>query len=132
MSSQQQSPQDNRNLIIAVLICGLIFLGFDYYRMKTAPEIEPTMQTETIAQEGASDAAALTPQVAKEMAQQQQAVTEAQASRTLPVRASNYDGRVALKGGRIDELNLTHFFEDLEDKEEVHLFLPAGDKVFFF
>ena len=90
------------------------------------------MQTETIAQEGASDAAALTPQVAKEMAQQQQAVTEAQASRTLPVRASNYDGRVALKGGRIDELNLTHFFEDLEDKEEVHLFLPAGDKVFFF
>ncbi|MBA43992.1 MAG: membrane protein insertase YidC [Magnetococcales bacterium] len=132
MSSQQQSPQDNRNLIIAVLICGLIFLGFDYYRMKTAPEIEPTMQTETIAQEGASDAAALAPQVAKEMAQQQQAVTEAQASRTLPVRASNYDGRVALKGGRIDELNLTHFFEDLEDKEEVHLFLPAGDKVFFF
>ena len=132
MSSHQSSPQDSRNLVIAVLLCGLIFLGFDYYRMKTAPEIqEPNMQSETLAAEGATDAAALAPQAAY-TENQPRPVTESAATKVVPIRASNYDGRVALKGGRIDTLNLSQFFKDLDDKQEVQLFLPSGDKVFFF
>jgi len=123
MSQHQPNSEDNRNLLIAVLLCALIFLGFDYFRLKNAPPVpqQPVAKT-------AADAAIIgAPALAKAAP-----VAEAEITKTLPFRSSNYDGRVALKGGRIDALNLNNYFTNLEEKAPVALFLPTGEKVFFF
>ena len=61
MSSPQPSPQDNRNFMIALLLCALIFLGFDYMRIKNAPETTVDTPVETLAESGAADVSALAP-----------------------------------------------------------------------
>ena len=133
MSSPQPSPQDNRNLMIALLLCALIFLGFDYMRIKNAPETTVDTPVETLAESGAADVSALAPTAEKAAkAPKSQDISEVAVVETKPIRSANYDGRVALKGGRLDMLNLSQYYVDLQDKEEVKLFLPAGEKVFFF
>lgn len=135
MSSHNPTPQDNRNLLIAVLVCALVFIGFDYFRLQSAQDGAKIEQAQQASQEVAPG------EVASPGAPKLDAATSgglsagalrADERELIDIRSANLEGRLALKGGRIDRLFLPKYSEEMGEKEPVQVFSPAGEKVFFY
>ena len=134
---QQNQPQDMRNLLIAVLLSALVFVGADYLRMKFAPPAAPAAQTaQTAAAEDANAIPAAAPgaptPVAGAAATAEVSTLRADEKASIAIQGTDFDGRVALLGGRIDLLKLPAYKAELGDAEPVQLLHPAGKDVFFY
>ncbi len=131
MASPTPTSQDNRNLLIAVLICTLVFIGFDYFRLKNAPQIQHDATTEQVVDNGEIVSPGA-PTLAMHDASAALQNLHTDERGLVELNTANFDGRVALKGGRIDMLRLLQYTEDLEHNKPIDLFTPSGKRVFFF
>ena len=137
MTMPNPSPQDNRNLLIAVLVFALVFMGFDYFRIKNAPEAQNTnlgQQAQSINEENGSGVQSPgAPKLENSLSGSLATNALRADERTLiDIRSATLEGRAALKGGRIDKLYLPQYKESMDGKEPVQIFKPSGDKVFFY
>ena len=138
MTSPNPSPQDNRNLLIAVLVCALIFVGFDYFRLQNA---EDAAKIEQASQSGSQSELSEPGEVVSPGAPRLEAgatnnikanALRADERELVDIRSASLEGRLALKGGRIDTLFLPRYSETMKQKDPVQVFSPAGKKVFFY
>lgn len=136
MNSPNPSPQDNRNLLIAVLVCALVFIGFDYFRLQSANDAAQIQQIEQTQQ--APEGAPVSPGAPRLEADGSTGVERtinalrADERELIDIRSANLEGRLALKGGRIDRLYLPQYSKTMKQKEPVQIFNPSGEKVFFY
>ena len=135
MTNPSPSPQDNRNLLIAVLVCALVFVGFDYFRLQGAndrAEIQQAVQAQQeiapgeVVSPGAPklEGSGIVPASANAL--------RADERELVDIRSANLEGRLALRGGRIDRLFLPHYDQTLDGANPVQIFNPSGEKVFFY
>jgi len=140
---------DNRNTILAVILSGLVLLGWQYFfnipqmekqraiqqaqqdaakqQTQTAPAATTPATSSPPAAPGAPGApgapanqqAANTPVVSRE--------TAIAASPRIKVETPRLNGTIALKGARIDDLSLVQFRETVDSKSPpIQLFSPSG------
>jgi len=104
-------PNDTRNVIIAIVLSGLILLGFEFFynaplRQQMAAEraqvVEPVSPA-TPGQEGVATETPSTGPIAREE------VLGASAQARIAIDTAAVDGSIALEGGRIDDLNLREY-----------------------
>lgn len=120
---QPMHPQDKKNLLIFVLVSVLLWLAFDHFVL--APRADAARK----AQEQALQAAPQTG-IAQETAPLKN-MTRAERlalSKRVPIDAPELVGSISLTGGRIDDLSLRHFYQDLKDSTSVVLLSPSGEK----
>ena len=135
MTNPNPSPQDNRNLLIAVLVCALVFVGFDYFRLQSANDLAE-IQRATQTQQDVPPGEVASPGAPK-LEGTSTLKTSANALRAderelVDIRSAQLEGRLALKGGRIDKLFLPQYSQTLEGEAPVQIFNPSGEKVFFY
>jgi YidC/Oxa1 family membrane protein insertase len=116
---------DQRNLILAIALSVLIFLGFELYLMLAAPVQQAEQAGQTVAEstprapgvEGASASGG--PQETREAA--------IALSPRVRIVTARVGGSIALRGGRIDDLTLLEYRETTEpDSPQVVLLSPAA------
>ncbi len=127
---------DQRNLILAIALSVLIFLGFELYLVLTAPVQQPEREQQSTtdmaprvpAAEGAPASPEGTPAV-EDVAAGAPAETREAAlalSPRIPIVAPKLTGSIALRGARIDDLTLSDYRETTaEDSPKIVLFSPA-------
>ncbi|MDD9911536.1 MAG: membrane protein insertase YidC [Alphaproteobacteria bacterium] len=125
-----QGGSDTRNLIIAVVISVLVFLGFDYYMALQQPVPTPTAQTDVVesAEGGAlvPEALSAKPLAGVEMPAAVAVPTTKVDAQQISIKNSFYDGRINSKGGRLDtlHLDLSQYGKDLPEE---NWFTKLGD-----
>ncbi len=133
---------DHKNTILAIVLSGLVLLGWQYFF--GLPQMEKQRQQQqqqqqahpgapapaaTPTQPGAAPtpqapgqvppAATATPQLSREAA--------LVASPRVPIQTPSLAGSIALKGGRIDDLSLSHYRETVDPKSPAIVLLsPSG------
>ena len=137
---------DQRNLLLAVAISVLIFLGYEYYLEQRYPEPPPgtTGQMETagqpVATPGAVPEAPSVPTAggaqlptAPGTAPVSAPTTELdrgtllKTSQRVQIRSPRLNGSIALTGGRLDDLTLADYHETLDrESPEIILLSPKG------
>ena len=128
---------DQRNLILAIALSVLIFLGFELYLSLTAPVPQPESERQTATavaprapgSEGAPATAEGTPAGAAEITTSAPLETREAAlalSPRIPIRTPTLSGSIALRGARVDDLTLLDYRETTEaDSPQIVLFSPA-------
>ncbi len=89
----QQDGNDSRAMILAVVACLVVFIGFEWYRASTTPPPQPPEATAQDTQD------ALTPA----------SLPQPQDRTTQPLQTPFFQGAVNLQGGRLDDLQFTQF-----------------------
>ncbi|HZR73152.1 membrane protein insertase YidC [Bradyrhizobium sp.] len=131
---------DNRNTILAVILSGLVLLGWQYFfnipQMEKQRAAQQAQQSQTIKPEAGNSAA---PQ-ANAPAPSANAPAPAQSSPAAPVNretaiaatprvkieSPRLSGSISLKGARIDDLSLTQFRETVDpNSPAIVLFEPS-------
>src|ERR1700689_4654127 len=143
MNDETRTMTDNRNTILAVILSGLVLLGWQYfYNVPQMEKQRALQQAQSELIKPAPDAgAAATPQngtapapSANAPAANQPAST-AIVSRDAAIAASprvkidtpRLSGSIALKGGRIDDLSLVQFRETVDPASPpIVLYSPSG------
>ena len=115
------NENEGKNLIIAGVVCLLIFLGFEYFK---APQQMPQKQQVSV-QQGES---LLTPEALPQQAQAALSqidlnVTQ-NANAEYPVNAGWMKGQVSSKGGRLHAMVLTQ--QGINGEEGYQWFMPTG------
>ncbi len=128
MSMQQfgaggPGPNETRNLIIAVVLSAVIFLGFEF--LYNAPQraqreaeqarIEAQNNQRDSAAQGATVGSPEAPQASGPVSRQQ-ALAAANGAR-VAIRTGALDGSISLQGARIDDLNLEGYCRTIERGE---------------
>ena len=129
---------DQRNLILAIALSVLIFLGFELYLALTAPAVQQTererqavtdMAPRAPAVEGAPAGPAGTPTAAAEASPGAPVETREAAlalSPRIPIVTPRLRGSIALRGARLDDLTLLEYRETpVVGSPEIVLFSPA-------
>ena len=129
---------DQRNLILAIALSVLIFLGFELYLALTAPAVQQTererqtvtdMAPRAPAIEGAPGAPEGTPTAAAEASPGAPVETREAAlalSLRIPIVTPRLRGSIALRGARLDDLTLLEYRETIEvGSPQIVLFSPA-------
>ncbi|MFC7291226.1 membrane protein insertase YidC [Hirschia litorea] len=129
----QQQPQDQKSfligigLVLCVMAISQIFIWGPQQeaRQKAAQEAQalqasqaPANSADTLG--GSSSNATLVDRT--------ELLSNSNAGGRVTFDAPGVDGSISLKGARLDDLSMKRHFEDLEDKEEVHLLSPQGAK----
>ncbi|MBI5127948.1 MAG: membrane protein insertase YidC [Rhodopseudomonas palustris] len=141
---------DNRNTILAVILSGLVLLGWQYFfnipqmekqraiqqaQQETAKQQAPTQTPPAAATPGAPNAPAAPGAPTANAPANRQAANAPVVSREAAIAASprikvetpRLDGTISLKGARIDDLSLSQFRETVDPKSPpIHLFSPSG------
>ena len=139
---------DNRNTILAVILSGLVLLGWQFFYNIPAMEKQRALQAQSeaakpAAQAGSPAGPAATPQAGtpaspaspSATAPNQPASTPLVVTREVAINASpririespRVTGSIALKGARIDDLALVQFRETVDPKSPaIVLFSPSG------
>lgn len=125
----EKKASDSRNLLIALLLSALILVGYDYLRLKFMPPAPVAEQT-TQAQPAPATPGA--PEMLGNPNLGLQLPNSTEAVRRISIRSDAFDGSLALKGGRIDTLDLPDYQVALDDKTPVTVFSPAGKQIEFF
>lgn len=113
---------DNRNLIIAILLAIVILVGFESMRawlFPTDPAAVSAVQNAPTSAEPATQQATLTDGLAAEQPQALQIVQ-------IPIENSVMRGEMSLQGGRITQLELLPFQQSLTDASPYKLFERTG------
>jgi len=123
----------NRNLILATVLSGLVILVWvTFFPPATPPVTEPSQQTTN---QQAGDQVAETPTIAGQTATAPVLTDSPQESRDaalaktqrVVIETGKLNGSISLTGGRIDDLSLTAYHVSLEpDAPNVTLLSPAG------
>ena len=128
---------DQRNLILAIALSVLIFLGFELYLSLSAPPVqqpERERQTATaLAPRAPGEAAPTTPEGAPAAAAEATPGAPVETreaalalSPRIPIVTPTLAGSIALRGARVDDLTLLHYRETTaEDSPQIVLFSPA-------
>ena len=126
MLPSPQNGNDNRNLMLAVVLSAAILIGFElFYPKKPSQPLGDEAQIQEALAQPEKVAAAAAPDQAL-------AAQPALQAPVLPIRASAFEGQISSKGGRIDKLALPQFVRDQEDNMPVTLFTPTGKTAQFF
>ena len=116
---------EQRNLIVAIVLSVLILVGFNYLNPK--PPVPPALSTAadgTAPMAAPAPAAAAVPPPAVQAAPREQVVRE---GRRITVDTPTLHGSIALVGARIDDLTLKGYRETAKaDSAEIALLQPTG------
>jgi len=128
---------DQKNLFIAIALCVLILVGFQYFF--PAPEVQPTAQQTTGAAETTTtNGSAPTPTVGTSTGGAPSipgnsipnAVTRAESltkSERININTPSLHGSISLTGARLDDLTLVKYRETVDPTSpEIKLLSPAG------
>ncbi|MEH6494970.1 MAG: membrane protein insertase YidC [Pseudomonas marincola] len=122
---------DQKNVVLAVVLCFLIIFGFQYF--VETPEIEE--QTQQQAVEQAANGSAPTPDAADVSAPSGVPAAAVSATREASLELSpririntpSLHGSIALRGARIDDLTLVRYREEVDpESPEIKLLSPSG------
>jgi len=128
---------NQRNLILAVVLCGILFLGYDAattYFYPAPPETEQGDRPTTPAQQRAANVTE-NPGVAAEVERQEKVdLDEALASgNRVRIDAPRVEGSINLVGARVDDIELKDHRATVDkDSGPVQLFAPAGTPIQYF
>ncbi|WP_010410157.1 membrane protein insertase YidC [Citromicrobium sp. JLT1363] len=124
---------NQRNLIFAVVLCGLMILLYDSaisYFYPAPPESEQTERATTPEQRAAQEVAnesGLAPSVAQQAVDLDEALAS---GNRVPIDAPRVEGSINLVGARVDDIELKdHRATVDEDSGPVQLFAPAGTPI---
>jgi YidC/Oxa1 family membrane protein insertase len=121
---------NQRNLLLAVVLCGLLLFGWDFAMQRiypepahkavaTAPAATPA-KTKPTREGGLTDPAAVA-------LEKRDLVTALASPQRVRIAAPELAGSIDLVGARIDDLTLVHHTQSVEkDSGPVRLFSPAG------
>lgn len=126
-------PQNNsRNTIIFIVIASIMLLAYSFFVM------EPQTQKRREAQQAAASEAQLNPVTAPQpgpgvFTTDRREALGANQTQRVPIETANLKGSLSLTGGRIDDLFLTNYRENIAaDAPAVELFRPEGMEHAFF
>lgn len=136
---------DNRNTILAVILSGLVLIGWQYFFNMPQMEKQRAQQAQMeqakqAAQPGSPAGSPATPQAGAPSAPNAPAATQPAAAPVvvnrevaiaaaprIKIETPKISGSIALKGARIDDLALTQFRTTVDPKSPaVVLFSPSG------
>jgi YidC/Oxa1 family membrane protein insertase len=141
---------DNRNTILAVILSGLVLLGWQYFfnipqmeKQRAAQQVAQQSQMTKPAQEtgnaGAPQAATPAPSAnAPSTAQSGSAApvsreTEIAATPRVKIDTPRLSGSISLKGARIDDLSLVQFRETVDpNSPPIVLYSPSGTEAPYY
>ncbi|MGJ8582454.1 MAG: membrane protein insertase YidC [Marinosulfonomonas sp.] len=116
----------NKNLILAVVLSGLVMLVWMTFFAPEPPVVDPTLP-ETASQGVPADDSTAAPSATAGASQATDAETLLADSPRLAIDTPRLSGSLSLVGGRIDQLSLKDYRVTLEpDSDIVELFYPAG------
>lgn len=132
---------DSRNTILAVILSGLVLIGWQYFfnipqqeKLRAAQQVQNEMGRNA-PQAGNSVSPALTPQTGMPPAVNQPASAPLVVIREVAIAATSrikidtprVSGSISLKGARIDDLSLIQFRDTVDPKSPaIVLFSPSG------
>jgi YidC/Oxa1 family membrane protein insertase len=122
---------EQRNLLIAIVLSVLILFGFQWLFPKQqpnpAPDATATSSSAPPVPEGAAGQVAAPGVPAKAPTAAESRASALEASRRIPVRTPKLHGSVALKGARLDDLTLVEHRETTDpNSPEIVLLSPPG------
>jgi len=140
---------DNRNTILAVILSGLVLIGWQYFynipqmEKQRATQVAPQAQTQQAQTTPAQNAGSSPAPQANSPAPSANAPANVQAGSTAPVSRETaiaaaprvkidtprLSGSISLKGARIDDLSLVQFRETVDPKSPpIVLYSPSGSE----
>jgi YidC/Oxa1 family membrane protein insertase len=133
-------PQDNRNMIIAIVLSIIVLFGWQFFIAN--PQMEQAQQRAQVEAQRQADNALATP-AADGATPAVAGATGAQAfvdraaaiaaSARVPILTESLTGSISLTGGRLDDLELNKYHETVDPTSpKVTLFTPAGAPNAFF
>ncbi|HWK87760.1 MAG TPA: membrane protein insertase YidC [Xanthobacteraceae bacterium] len=133
---------ENRNMVLAIVLSGLVLLGWQYYfavpqmeKQKEAARLQQQTQTQTTAPAPATDGKPTPSPATPGTPPQSGSAQPASLSRTQALAASPrikidtpfIKGSIALKGARIDDVELATYHETVDPKSpSIVLLSPSG------
>jgi YidC/Oxa1 family membrane protein insertase len=125
--------EDRRNLILAVVLTGLILLGWPYIAQYFFPAPPPPARTAP-AQSAAAASSDSSPAVMADTAKKSVPLSSAlSANPRVVIETPKLKGSINLEGARIDDLVLLAHTEDVSKKSPpVRLFAPSGTANAYF
>jgi YidC/Oxa1 family membrane protein insertase len=114
-------PQDMRNMFVFLAAAALLYFTYDAFVLR--PQAEALKQ-QRIAQ---TQVIQKTAQIQAENPVRERTDILKDSPR-ISIGNEQIAGSIALRGGRIDDLSLHHYFETLKGKDEVVLLAPKGSK----
>ncbi|MGX7953363.1 membrane protein insertase YidC [Tsuneonella sp. HG249] len=126
--------ENQRNLLLAVVLCGLLLFGWDAgmkYLYPQPPEAVRAQATASAAAPGETAAATPTREggltdPAAIALERRDLASALQSPQRVRIAAPEVSGSIDLVGARIDDLTLKTHTETIEDSDPVRLFSPAG------
>ncbi|MCJ8334379.1 MAG: membrane protein insertase YidC, partial [Epibacterium sp.] len=113
----------NRNLILATVLSGVVLLGWSYF----FPAPEPVEVAEAVANETGLNAPATAPQA---LAAQSTPTPQSETTSAprLAIETPRVEGSISLRGGRIDDLRLKDYRETLDEGSPIVTMLRPADE----
>ena len=113
----------NRNLILATVLSGVVLLGWSYF----FPAPEPVEVPEAVANETGLNAPATAPQA---LAAQSTPTPQSETTSAprLAIETPRVEGSISLRGGRIDDLRLKDYRETLDEGSPIVTMLRPADE----
>ena len=120
--------EDKRNMVLAVVLAGLILLGWPYIANQFFPTAAPPSTQISGGKQTALPAPEADPAADSPKAIRARATVLAETPR-IAIETPRLTGSINLKGARVDDVILTGYKESIAaDSPPIHLFSPAGTK----
>jgi YidC/Oxa1 family membrane protein insertase len=122
----------NKNLILAVVLSGIVLLGWTIFFPAPEPVRDPnaSVATETAATQNTDTTTAIAPPAATGQSDatgsELQTATQAADAPRLSIETPRVEGSISLIGGRIDDLALKDYKVEIDGDEIVTLLEPVG------
>lgn len=122
----------NKNLILAVVLSGIVLLGWTIFFPAPEPVTDPnaSVATETAATQNTNTTTAIAPPAATGQSDatgsELQTATQAADAPRLTIETPRVEGSISLIGGRIDDLALKDYKVEIDGDEIVTLLEPVG------
>lgn len=122
----------NKNLILAIVLSGIVLLGWTIFFPAPEPVTDPNapVASESTVDQGAGSTTALAPPAATAAGQptssEMQAATQASDAPRVSIETPRVEGSISLLGGRIDDLALKDYKVEIDGDEIVTLLEPVG------
>ncbi|WP_417254850.1 membrane protein insertase YidC [Celeribacter sp.] len=122
----------NKNLILAVVLSGIVLLGWTIFFPAPEPVTDPnaSVVTETAATQNTGTTTAIAPPAATGQSDatgsELQTATQAADAPRLTIETPRVEGSISLIGGRIDDLALKDYKVEIDGDEIVTLLEPVG------
>ncbi len=125
-TNQSMHPQDKKNLIIFALAAMCLWFLFDHFVM--GPRADALQKAREEAAKNAPQAV-----ITQKISVPEEEIILPRAERLeqntrITIDSPELKGSLSLKGGRIDDIVMKHFFVTLDDSENVILMSPSGSE----